>query len=375
MKILTFDIESCTGSPSDASLCSFGYCFSEDFEVLEKEDILVNPLPKKFRLGKKGEEARIKLAYEEEEFRRSPRFPKVYNDIKRLFLKADICIGFAVGNDVRYLNNACQIFRLPIIEYRFCDVQMLAGFIDETNKGMGLSRLGEKYGIEFLEHKSDDDAFATLMLFQKLCESCKMGAKELLDYYEIVPGVNAKDGVKGMFSLAQIYNRKGLKRSKAQSGILLHEFLREMKKRPKTQGILRGKRVCFYSELEKDDILTARRLIKRIYDLGGSYTSDLTSANLYVTSGKEGDARLRKVKRLMSAGQRVKIVGEKEFVESLGEVEQIEFDDVSVLVKHAREKAENRMARARGQKGGAEKSKVEKYREKAGANRELAKKG
>lgn len=184
----------------------------------------------------KGGEARIKLAYEEEEFRRSPRFPKVYNDIKRLFLKADICIGFAVGNDVRYLNNACQIFRLPIIEYRFCDVQMLAGFIDETNKGMGLSRLGEKYGIEFLEHKSDDDAFATLMLFQKLCESCKMGAKELLDYYEIVPGVNAKDGVKGMFSLAQIYNRKGLKRSKAQSGILLHEFLREMKKRPKAPG-------------------------------------------------------------------------------------------------------------------------------------------
>ena len=56
-------------------------------------------------------------------------------------------------------------------------------------------------------------------------------------------------------------------------------------------------------------------------------------------------------------------------------MEEIEFDDVSVLVRHAREKAENRIVRARGQKGNAEKSKVEKYREKTAANKELAKKG
>lgn len=375
MKILSFDIESCTGNPSDCSLCSFGYCLSEDFEVLEKKDILVNPRPKKFRLGRPGEEARIKLAYEEEVFRAAPRFDKVYKQIKALFAQADLCIGFAVGNDVRYLNNACEFYRLPLLEYRFCDVQMLAGFLDPENKGQGLSRLGEKYGIEFLEHKSDDDAYATLMLLEKLCLSCKMSLKELLDYYEIVPGVNAKDGVKGMFSLAQLYNRKGLKRSKAQSGILLHEFLREMKRRPRVQGILRGKRVCFHSDLEKNDILRSRRLINRIYELGGTYVSDLTAANLYVTDGTDADARLRKLRRLMSAGQKVKIVGEEEFIQSLGEVEEIEFDDVSVLVRHAREKAENRIVRARGQKGNAEKSKVEKYREKTAANKELAKKG
>lgn len=357
MKILSFDIESCTGNPSDASLCSFGYCLSEDFCLLEKKDVLVNPKPKKFRLGRRGEEAKIKLAYEEEEFRRSPRFDKVYKSIKALFSRADLCIGFAVGNDVRYLNNACEAYRLPLIEYRFCDVQMLAGYIDEENKGLGLSRLGEKYGIEFLEHKSDDDAYATLKLFEKLCEVSGMSVGELLDYYEIVLGVNAKDGVRGMFSLAQIYNRKGLKRSKTQSGILLHEFLQEMKNRPRTQGVLRGKRVCFHTDLEKEDIMKSRRLIKRIYDLGGTYVSDLTVANLYVTDGGETDGRLKKLRRLMASGQRVKIVSEREFIESLGEVEEIEFDDVSVLVKHAREKAENRMNR--------QKSKVVRYRERS----------
>ena len=85
MKILSFDIESCTGNPTDGSLCSFGYCLSNDFDIIEKKDILVNPKPKKFKLGKSGEEARIKLAYSEEEFRSAPRFPAAYRKIRPLF--------------------------------------------------------------------------------------------------------------------------------------------------------------------------------------------------------------------------------------------------------------------------------------------------
>ena len=343
MKILSFDIESCTGNPSDGSLCSFGYCLSNDFEIIEKKDILVNPKPKKFKLGKSGEEAKIKLAYSEEEFRRAPRFPAVYKKVKSLFCGV-LCVGFAVGNDVRYLNNACDCYNLPKIEYRYLDVQMLAGYIDEENKGLGLSRLGEKYDIEFAEHKSDDDAFATLMLLKKLCEVSGKNVEELIDYYELVLGVNDKNGIKNMYSVAQIYNRKGLKRSKAQSGILLHEFLEDMKRRPRVDGILKGKRVCFNGSLEKDDIMYSRRLIKRIYDLGGKYVTDLTGVNLYVSdTDVESDGRLRKIRYLGSTGQRIKIMEEREFLEMIGEVEEIEFDDVSVLVKHAREKAENRM--------------------------------
>lgn len=357
MKILSFDIESCTGNPLDGSLCSFGYCMAEDFEIVTKEDILVNPKPKKFRLGKYGKEAKIKLAYSEEEFRRAPVFSDVYERIADLF-KDVFCVGFAVGNDVRYLNNACQCYRLPIIEYRYLDVQMLAGFIDEENKGLGLSRLGEKYGIEFLEHKSDDDAFATLMLLKKLCEVSGKSVSELVEYYELVLGVNDKDGVKNMYSVAQIYNRKGLKRSKAQSGILLHEFLEEMKRRPRVDGALRGKRVCFSGALEKEDIMLSRRLIKRIYDLGGKYVTDLSGVNLYVSDDdQEQDGRLRKVHYLGATGQRVKIMRRSDFLKMLGEVEDIEFDDVSVLVKHAREKAENRQM---------QKSNVLKYGERRG---------
>ena len=78
MKYLFYDIESCSGNYQDGSLCSFGYCLTdENFNVLKKEDILVNPAPKTFALLY-GKKPRIHLAYEESEFRKAGKFPAHY---------------------------------------------------------------------------------------------------------------------------------------------------------------------------------------------------------------------------------------------------------------------------------------------------------
>ena len=45
MKLLSFDIESCTGSHNDASLCSFGYVVYDNGKITEADDLLCNPLP------------------------------------------------------------------------------------------------------------------------------------------------------------------------------------------------------------------------------------------------------------------------------------------------------------------------------------------
>ena len=44
MKYLFFDIECASVFKNTAKICAFGYCLTdEDFHILEKEDILVNP--------------------------------------------------------------------------------------------------------------------------------------------------------------------------------------------------------------------------------------------------------------------------------------------------------------------------------------------
>ena len=37
MKLLSFDIESCTGSHNDASLCSFGYVTADEFLNIKEQ--------------------------------------------------------------------------------------------------------------------------------------------------------------------------------------------------------------------------------------------------------------------------------------------------------------------------------------------------
>ena len=63
MNYLFFDIECCDGN----HICSFGYVITnESFEILEKEDIIINP-QWRFKLGRAGFDPRIHLAYSEDD--------------------------------------------------------------------------------------------------------------------------------------------------------------------------------------------------------------------------------------------------------------------------------------------------------------------
>ena len=119
MKILSFDIESCNGNSKEASLCSFGYCLTdENFNIIEQKDILVNPVSKKFTISNfKGKG--IKLAYEEKDFRESPTFDLVYEQIKALFDGVDLVVGFSIINDLKYINSACKHYHLPNFNFKF----------------------------------------------------------------------------------------------------------------------------------------------------------------------------------------------------------------------------------------------------------------
>ena len=127
MEYLVIDTESCTGRSDDGSLCSIGYAVcDENFNVIEKEDILINPLPKRFLVGDKKNAKRtgVTFAYTVEEFRKAPRFCDLYDRIKSIFSGRTV-LGFSMANDVKYLNDACDSFSLPRIEYNFYDVQFI----------------------------------------------------------------------------------------------------------------------------------------------------------------------------------------------------------------------------------------------------------
>ena len=136
MKILSFDIESCNGNSKEASLCSFGYCLTdENFNIIEQKDILVNPVSKKFTISNfKGKG--IKLAYEEKVFRESPTFDLVYEQIKALFDAVDLVVGFSIINDLKYINSACKHYNMPNFNFKFIDVQYIYGLYKGEQKAL-----------------------------------------------------------------------------------------------------------------------------------------------------------------------------------------------------------------------------------------------
>lgn len=337
MKILSYDVESCTGNTHDGSLCSLGYVLTdENFNVIKKEDILINPLPKKFRLGRKGEEPHIKLSYTEEEFRQAPRFDLAYDKIASLFTEDTIVVGFAISNDLAYLNDACRHYRKKIINFKYFDVQQIMSFIHTDMKNAGLMAYAKQYGLEFIEHRSDEDAYATLLLYKCACEKLKITSKELINYYGIMLGVNTYENIERPVYTAEIFERHGLKRSRSMSNVLFFEFLEEIRKKPKIKGgVLNGKRICFNTNLETEDINYSRKLITEIYKKSGKYTADLTSANLFVYDDNLEDKRYKKARQLKkSENPRLVFISQNEFLSLLGEVEDTVFDDVKYLRRH-----------------------------------------
>ena len=70
MKYLIFDIECCDGK----HICEFGYVLiDEDFNVLERDCITINP-EHKFKLAGREKESDISLAFSEEVYYNSPKF-------------------------------------------------------------------------------------------------------------------------------------------------------------------------------------------------------------------------------------------------------------------------------------------------------------
>ena len=83
MRYLFFDIECCNGR----DICEFGYVITdENFNILEKDDIIINP-ENKFNLTGRPGGRNISLFYSKDVYYKAKTFPHYYDRIKKLIEK------------------------------------------------------------------------------------------------------------------------------------------------------------------------------------------------------------------------------------------------------------------------------------------------
>ena len=167
-----FDCECANTFDGVGKICSLGFVVTDDeLNVIESEDVVMNPECEFdwYLFSGKGD---CQLAYSKDYFRVKPNWEAYYKDIKKLLTTGNRFIaGFAVSNDVGFVNSACERYNQDYIQFRAFDVEKL------LNKAYGqkkkLKEWAEFMGVnlaKFQSHKSVDDAMMTMLCLKKVCE-------------------------------------------------------------------------------------------------------------------------------------------------------------------------------------------------------------
>ena len=299
MNLVFFDIECASVFKYTAKICAFGYVVcDEQFNILEKEDVLVNPKGKFHLTDNRGDRGLV-LPYEYSEFKNYPAFPQIYPRVKELLEDSNnLVFGHATINDVKYLDLETNRFHLPSFDFSFSDSQiMYMTAMNDFSRQFGLEYITKDLNVEFTPHRAADDAYATMRVVEALCKKYNCSCTELEKLLKIKRGKIKNHRITKPFSQAManyIEQREEAKRERADRRSKFFVYV-SRKKAAKT-GKLRGKIFKFSRPLE-DEIELSISLIDGIYAHGGRYMQKSDECSIYVCREDDDSVRTRNARK------------------------------------------------------------------------------
>ncbi len=336
MKYLFFDIECANCYNNCAKIFSLGYCITdENFNILhDKEDVLINPRDRfDWYVAKKM------MAYPREIFASFPPFPDFYDRFKEMFEDPDtVVIGYAVTNDVHFLQDDCQRYGLTPFTYRFFDVQQIYARQPENNTAKNLEdSLLSWCGIEAENlHRSDEDAYNTMLILKAIAAYHGKNLPELLEMYPDCGGFTKEFTMEyawkkpeGEAGAKKKRHRGGKKRKKgeaatekpqpdtanmmeagSENAALFLKYLETIQpKKTRKPPLLTGHTVTVSLGYQRYHFNEMLYLAQMIANEGGRYTLSTRNADLLFTydCGEEGDQRLATAEAMIAEGKEIEI--------------------------------------------------------------------
>lgn len=300
MKYLAFDIEAANGYKL-YSICSIGIVIAdENFTVLEKTNIWINP-KSVYNLNGTRKNVGIDLHLDKALLDSSPDFSEVYPRIRSLLTNPEYTvIGHAVDSDVRMLNAACRHYGLPSIDFEFLCTQLLYRLYTGGKEVRALSKIAADLGIEYMEHNSEDDAWMSLMTLKFLVEDSKMSTSQLVSKYHVRRGSNENFQLNRPITLEGQIPKKAVTQ-KATEKIKTFAQTVDVQK-----NIFENTVFCLARSLELSDTETLYSTVKRIVENGGVYSSKLSKCRIYIKNStpiEQDLMRENRVANLVEEGQ------------------------------------------------------------------------
>ena len=302
MEYLFFDIEFAGVFKNVAKICAFGYCLvDEQFHILDKQDILINPKGNFHLTDRKGEQG-IVLPYKYEDFKTYPTFPQLADKIYGLLQEKNrLVVGHASMNDVKYLNLESQRFSLPSFKFAFADTQFLyMNQIGDFSRQFGLGAIAKDLGVEFTPHRAVDDAYATMKVAEAMCKKENLPLPALIEKYQITLG-RIENYTVQQTSSAGFANfkaeREKAKEAREKARASFHIFADRAKRKRAKDGVLKNKRVCFSHLLELQQPLV-NELLLSAFAQGALISFRAEECDVYVCFATENDMRKQSAERV-----------------------------------------------------------------------------
>ncbi|MBO5363393.1 MAG: hypothetical protein J6A46_03600 [Clostridia bacterium] len=316
MKYLFFDIECAGVFKNVAKICAFGYCLvDEQFHILEKEDLLINPKGNFHLTDRKGTRGLV-LPYEYDKFKDYPPFPQSVEKIRSLLEDKDTLVaGHATMNDVKYLNLETHRFSLPSFSFRFADTQFLyMNKIGDFSRQFALGTIAQDLGVEFTPHRAVDDAYATMRIAEAMCKESGLTLPALIEKYGIELGKIENYEIEPTTSVLHKKHQENVlkrKEEREKKRAEVHRFIDREKRNRNKNGVLKGKRFCLSHVLE-ERVDEAKELIRGAFELGCFYSYRAEECEYYVAHEGENGARLKS-----AIEQKARVFTPSEFTEFL----------------------------------------------------------
>lgn len=321
MKYLSFDIECCDG----VHICEFGYVvFDSGYNVLERDNILINP-EHKFRLTGRPHEDDLYLHYTEQEYNNSPIFSNVYPKIKDILENPDYTIlGFSLKNDVKFLATACARCGEKPIQFSYYDFQGLYKAYTQSKNKPSVEKFVNELGItDITLHKSDEDAYAVVLGLKAIGEKENKNLEDTLNYLLKLNKSFKK-------TIAKTKKESIIKKVLAGSVKVQNKYIKNFiaKLQKEHCSALNSATICMGGNFQRNHFNEFLALVEIIYRKGDTYTGKASECDVFIRydyclEGEiQNDLRLDAAKGASQEGKQIRMLPLSDYLKELGVTEK-----------------------------------------------------
>ena len=305
------------------------------------------------------------LTYDVNMYKQSLDYKHYFKIIEPLFTDKDIMIfGHTVDRDIKYLNDEAKRYGLPFFDCKFYDAKYMYNTFAGTHDESGVSKICTELGVALPahEHRSVDDAYATMLIVKEICNRMNVDVHALIEQCEDCRG-ETKDGeIKTVVMERARQRREELEKLygapiqnnfiKGDNKTVFLQFLDGVKPRGEIQANeLTGKKLSISLNYEYGHYKQMLSIVQLLANCGCRYCLKASDADYFVTYqlvDAEGNevtcSRQKYVAEAIEHGAAIKLCSFDELLRILGvsmeDVEQMPYPDSSCFVRKQKDKAQ-----------------------------------